>query len=73
MQNSAISSCGASQTGFGRTGTVRLANNQLKHLLLQQLMVKDIFVDTSGGAVTVNLPAGSAGSIVSIKDYAQNI
>jgi hypothetical protein len=28
--------CGATQTGFGRTGSVRLANNQLKLQLLQQ-------------------------------------
>ena len=27
------------------------------------------FVNTSGGAVTVNLPAGSAGAIVGLKDY----
>ena len=29
------------------------------------------FVDTSSGGVTVNLPAGSVGAVVSIKDYAQ--
>jgi hypothetical protein len=28
------------------------------------------FVDTTGGAVTVNLPAGTAGAVVAIKDYA---
>jgi len=28
------------------------------------------FVNTTGGAVTVNLPSGSAGAIVAVKDYA---
>ena len=32
-------------------------------------MVKDIFVNTSSSAFTVNLPAGSAGAIVSVADY----
>jgi hypothetical protein len=27
------------------------------------------FIDTSGGAITVNLPAGSAGAIISLADY----
>ena len=28
------------------------------------------FVNTTGGVVTVNLPAGTAGAVVAIKDYA---
>ena len=28
------------------------------------------FVNTTGGAVTVNLPAGTAGAVVAVKDYA---
>ena len=31
---------------------------------------KGYFVNTTGGAVTVNLPAGNAGGIVGFKDYA---
>ena len=32
-------------------------------------MVKDIFVNTTSGAVTMTMPSGSAGAIVSIQDY----
>ena len=28
------------------------------------------FVDTTSGAITVNLPAGTAGAVVAVKDYA---
>ena len=32
--------------------------------------MKDIFVNTTGGVVSVNLPAGVAGAVVAVKDYA---
>jgi hypothetical protein len=61
---------GASQTGFGRTGTVDWQTTSKNSYILQQQMVKDYFVNTSSGAFTMNLPAGSAGAIVSVADYA---
>ena len=61
---------GASQTGFGRTGTVDWQTT-IKTSTFTAVNGEGYFVNTSGGAVTVNLPAGSAGAIVSIKDYAQ--
>ena len=61
---------GASQTGFGRTGTVDWQTS-IKTSTFTAVNGEGYFVNTSGGAVTVNLPAGSVGAIVSIKDYAQ--
>ena len=61
---------GASQTGFGRTGTVDWQTS-IKTSTFTAANGEGYFVNTTGGAVTVNLPAGSAGAIVSIKDYAQ--
>ena len=63
---------GASQSGFGRTGTVDWQTSSIKTSTFTAVSGQGFFVDTSSGAVTVNLPAGSAGSIVSIKDYAQS-
>jgi len=61
---------GASQTGFGRTGTVDWQTS-IKTSTFTAVNGEGYFVNTTGGAVTVNLPAGSVGAIVSIKDYAQ--
>ena len=63
---------GATQSGFGRTGTVDWQTSSIKTSTFTAVSGQGFFVNTSGGAVTVNLPAGSAGSIVSIKDYAQS-
>ena len=61
---------GATQTGFGRTGTVDWCTTAKTSPLTVE-SGKGYFVNTSGGAVTVTLPASpSAGDIVSIKDYA---
>ena len=62
---------GATQSGFGRTGTVDWQTS-IKTSTFTAASGEGYFVDTSSGAVTVNLPAGSAGAIVSIKDYAQS-
>ena len=62
---------GASQSGFGRTGTVDWQTS-IKTSTFTAVNGEGYFVNTSGGAVTVNLPAGSVGAIVSIKDYAQS-
>ena len=59
---------GASQTGFGRTGTVDW-QTAIKTSTFTAANGEGYFVNTTGGAITVNLPAGTAGSIVSIKDY----
>jgi len=61
--------CGASQTGFGRTGTVDW-DTTAKITNFTAVSGNGYFVNTTSGAITVTLPAGSAGSIVSLKDYA---
>ena len=60
---------GASQTGFGRTGTVDW-NTTPKTSTFTAVSGDGFFANTSGGAFTMNLPSGSAGSIVSVADYA---
>jgi hypothetical protein len=60
---------GASQTGFGRTGTVDWITTP-KTATFSAVSGEGYFCNTSGGAFTVNLPAGSAGAIVSLADYA---
>jgi hypothetical protein len=60
--------CGASQTGFGRTGTVDWQTTP-KTATFTAVNGEGYFVDTSSGAITANLPAGSAGAIVSFADY----
>jgi hypothetical protein len=60
---------GASQTGFGRTGTVDWQTGDIKTSTFTAVNGQGFFVDTNGGAVTANLPAGSAGAIVSFQDY----
>ena len=57
-----------SQTGFGRTGAVDWQTT-IKTSTFTAVSGEGYFVDTNGGAVTVNLPAGTAGAIVAIKDY----
>ena len=61
---------GASQTGFGRTGTVDWQTS-IKTTTFSAVNGEGYFVNTTSGAVTVNLPAGSVGAIVAVKDYAQ--
>jgi hypothetical protein len=58
-----------SQTGFGRTGTVDWDTTP-KTATFSAVSGNGYFCNTSGGAFTVNLPAGSAGAIVSLADYA---
>jgi hypothetical protein len=60
---------GASQTGFGRTGTVDWQTTP-KTATFTAVSGEGYFANTSGGAFTMNLPAGSAGAIVSVADYA---
>ena len=60
---------GASQSGFGRTGTVDWQTT-IKTAGFTAVNGEGYFCNTTGGAFTMNLPA-SAGAIdiVSIKDY----
>ena len=60
---------GASQSGFGRTGTVDWQTGDIKTSTFTAVNGQGFFCDTNGGSFTVNLPAGSVGAIVSIQDY----
>jgi hypothetical protein len=61
---------GASQTGFGRTGTVDW-DTTAKTASFTAVSGNGYFVNTTSGAITVTLPTSpSAGDIVSISDYA---
>ena len=60
---------GASQTGFGRTGTVDWQTGDIKTSTFTAVNGQGFFADTSSGAITMNLPAGTAGNIVSVVDY----
>jgi len=59
---------GATQSGFGRTGTVDW-DTTAKTASFTAVSGVGYFVNTTSGAITVTLPAGSAGSIVSLADY----
>ena len=62
--------CGASQSGFGRSGSVDWQTSSIKTAAFTAVSGEGYFVNTTGGAITVNLPSGSAGAIVGLKDYA---
>ena len=57
------------QTGFGRTGTVDWQTASIKTSTFTAANGEGYFADTSSGAFTMNLPAGTAGNIVSVVDY----
>ena len=60
---------GASQSGFGRTGTVDWQTGSIKTANFDAVSGQGFFCDTNGGAFTCTLPSGSAGAIVSLQDY----
>jgi len=60
---------GATQTGFGRTGTVDWQTGSIKTSTFTAANGEGYFANTSGGVFTMNLPAGTAGNIVSVVDY----
>jgi len=60
---------GASQTGFGRTGTVDWDTASIKTGTFSAVSGNGYFVNTSAAISTVNLPAGVAGAIVAVADY----
>ena len=62
--------CGATQSGFGRTGTVDWCTTA-KTSPFTAVSGDGFFVNTTGGAITVTLPSSpSAGDIIALKDYA---
>jgi len=63
---------GASQSGFGRTGTVDWVTTVkvTGDSPITGVDGEGYFLNTTAGTITVNLPAGSAGSILAFKDYA---
>ena len=61
---------GASQTGFGRTGSVNWQTGSIKTANFTATSGEGYFCNTSGGAFTLTLPSSpSAGDIVGLKDY----
>ncbi len=62
---------GASQSGFGRAGTVDWQTGSIKTSTFTAVSGEGYFVNTTGGVVTANLPSSpSAGDIVAVADYA---
>ena len=63
---------GATQSGFGRTGTVDWITTPkvTGDSPITGVTGKGYFLNTTAGTITLNLPAGAAGSIVSLADYA---
>jgi len=59
---------GATQTGFGRTGTVDWQTTP-KTATFTAANGEGYFCNTTAGAFEVDLPAGTAGAIVSVQDY----
>ena len=61
---------GASQSGFGRTGTVNWDTTK-KTASFTGVSGNGYFIDTTSSAITITLPASpSAGDIIGVKDYA---
>jgi len=54
---------------FGATGSASWVTT-VKTSTFTAVAGEGYFINTTGGAVTVNLPAGTAGDVVAIKDYA---
>ena len=56
-------------TNFGATGSASWVTT-VKTSTFTAVAGEGYFCNTTGGAFTVNLPAGSAGAVVAVKDYA---
>ena len=63
---------GATQTGFGASGAVSWETTPkvTGDSPVTAATGSGYFLNTTAGAITINLPAGAAGSIVSLADYA---
>ena len=57
-------------SGFGATGAVSW-NTTVKTSGFTAVAGEGYFVNTTGGAISVNLPAGTTGAVVGFKDYAK--
>ena len=70
--------CGATITnsgtanGFGATGAVNWQPGDIKTSGFTATGGEGYFVDTTSGPISVNLPAGTAGLVVGVADYANN-
>ena len=65
--------CGASQSGFGRSGSVNWCSTIYTNSpgTVTATSGKGFFLNTTSGSITINLPSSpSVGDIVAIKDYA---
>ena len=63
---------GASQSGFGRAGSVDWQTGSIKTATFTATSGEGYFCNTTSGAFTVNLPSSpSAGDIVAVSDYAK--
>ena len=60
---------GVTTSGMGRTGTVDWQTSSIKTATFTPANGEGYFCNTTSGGFTVNLPAGSAGAIVSVQDY----
>jgi len=57
-------------TGFGATGSASWVTGSIKTATFTATAGEGYFCNTTAGGFTVNLPAGSAGAVVAVKDYA---
>ena len=65
--------CGATQSGFGRSGSVNWCSTIYTNSpgTVTATSGKGFFLNTTSGAITINLPSSpTVGDIVAIKDYA---
>ena len=67
--NTVALAAGASQSGFGRSGTVDWQTGSIKTATFTAVSGEGYFCNTTDGSFEVDLPAGSAGAIVSVQDY----
>jgi len=58
--------------GFGATGAVNWQPGDIKTSGFTATGGEGYFVDTTSGPISVNLPAGTAGLVVGVADYANN-
>ena len=57
-------------SGFGATGSASWVTSSIKTSTFTATAGEGYFCNTTAGAFTVNLPAGTAGAVVAVKDYA---